>query len=75
MALQFALNRLFVVTANMGTLFENVSIITNLTSTFSVRVSKLICGIKLSSGVYSSTYTCVCVSSCGEPSSVSVAYS
>ena len=24
MALQFALNRLFIVTANMGTLFENV---------------------------------------------------
>lgn len=25
MALQFALNRLFIVTANLGTLFENVS--------------------------------------------------
>ena len=27
MALQFALNRLFVVTANMGTLFEKVSFV------------------------------------------------
>jgi hypothetical protein len=34
MALQFALNRLFIVTANMGTLFENVSVLTTYPAPF-----------------------------------------